>query len=78
MKFRDSLLQLLISIDQVFNTLIGSGYADETLSAYAYRKGGWRYTLINSIFFWQEDHCRASYLSEIERKHLPKEYRNGN
>lgn len=64
-----------ISVDQVFNVFLGSGYADETLSAYAHRKQGWRRATINAIFFWQEDHCHDSYYSERERRHLPPEYR---
>ena len=64
-----------IAVDQVFNVLIGSGYADETLSAFAHRKGGWRRATINALFFWQVDHCQESYFSEMNRRHLPPEYR---
>jgi hypothetical protein len=69
-------IQFLIAIDQVFNVLIGSGWADETLSAFAHRKGGWRRKFINSLFFWQQDHCAESYNSEKLRKQLPPEYRS--
>ncbi len=72
-------LQILIAIDQLLNSLIG-GYADETLSSRAYRhkKNGsrsWPAWLIDHIFFWQEEHCKASYESELERSHLPPELR---
>ena len=72
-------LQILIAIDQLLNSLIG-GYADETLSSRAYRhkKNGsrsWPAWLIDHIFFWQEEHCKASYESEKERSHLPPELR---
>lgn len=71
--------QVLIAIDQLFNTIF-CGMADETLSARAYRhyRDGsrkWPYHLINALFFWQEDHCREAYESEIERSQLPPEYR---
>ena len=69
------MMQFLIAIDQLINTLIGSGFADETLSAWAQRRGGWRKRVINGIFFWQDDHCYQSYLSEKLRKQLPPEYR---
>ena len=69
------LLMLLLAFDQVLNVLIGSGYCDETLSAFAHRRGGWRRVVINGIFFWQLDHCRASFESELKRRHLPVEYR---
>lgn len=74
------LKQVLISIDQLLNTLIG-GYADETLSAHAYRQRGikkhWTiaYQSINKLFFWQDNHCESSYMSELERRQLPIEYR---
>ncbi len=65
--------QILIAIDQLFNTFIG-GMADETISAMAYRQD-WRITqaIINGIFF-DRDHCKKSYLSEVRRNHLPKGY----
>lgn len=79
--------QLLIAIDQVLNTLIG-GLADETLSARAHRMRmkrhkywGWTANAIDTLFFWQKDgqgqrnHCLASYLSELERRHLPHHYK---
>lgn len=69
------LFQLLIVFDQVFNVLIGSGFADEVLSAYAHRKGGWRRRAINALFFWQTDHCRSSYEAEMERRQMAPEYR---
>lgn len=68
-------IQFLLALDQIFNVLIGSGWADETLSAYAHRKRGWRRRVINAIFFWQDDHCEISYLAEVNRKQMPSEYR---
>lgn len=68
-------MQLLIAIDQLLNVVIGSGWADETLSSYAHRKGGWRRALVNGIFFWEADHCRSAYLSEKTRNQLPPELR---
>lgn len=69
--------QVLIAIDQLLNTLFG-GWADETLSARAYRMrlaGKTRPAqIINAIFFWQEDHCADAFQSEVQRKQLPKFY----
>lgn len=72
-------LQILIAIDQLFNTFL-AGYADETLSSRAYRhkKDGsraWPAWIIDHLFFWQDEHCKASYESELERAHLPPEFR---
>jgi hypothetical protein len=67
--------QLLIAIDQCLNCLIGSGYADETLSAYCYRQQDWRMKVIDAILWFDKDHCYNSYLSEIYRKQYPEAYR---
>lgn len=69
--------QVLVALDQLVNTLLG-GFADETLSARAYRRKcrgkpllAW---FINKLFFWQEDHCKEAYESEVNRTQLPKDY----
>jgi hypothetical protein len=79
--------QFLISLDQTINTCCFDtskgkrrwGFADETLSARAYRlrNKGWQrqYRLINKLFFNTEDHCKDSYESEEKRRQLPPEYR---
>ena len=69
--------QVLLALDQLTNTLLG-GMADETLSARAYRTretNPWRMRVIDALFFWQDSHCYDSWLSEIERRHLPSAYR---
>ncbi|MDR3181702.1 MAG: hypothetical protein LBT89_02085 [Planctomycetaceae bacterium] len=67
--------QVLIAVDQLLNTLLG-GWADETFSARCYRMN-WKIlvNIIDTIFFWQKDHCRESWLWELERMDLPLEYR---
>lgn len=75
------MIQPLIALDQLLNTVVwikgdGFGYADETLSARSWRlrdqSNAWK--RIDRIFFWDNDHCRLSYESEMNRKHLPVEY----
>lgn len=70
-------MKVLIAVDQLANAVRG-GHPDETLSAAAHRrhlagKSGWR-NVINALFWWQEDHCKAAYESEKTRSQLPKEY----
>ena len=72
-------LNLAIAIDQLFNALL-AGSCDETLSSHAYRldveRGRkWPRFLIDTLFFFDKDHCYQSYLSEIERKQLPPQMR---
>lgn len=77
-----ALKQTAISIDQTLNTITwikgdGFGYADETLSARAWRLRSQSnvYKRIDRIFFFDPHHCKTSYESEVDRKHLPPEYR---
>ena len=75
------LSNVAIAIDQVLNALRG-GSPDETLSAAAWRTeqkgrllGRLFRPLIDLIFaLFEEDHCRKSYESERNGRHLPKEY----
>ena len=74
------LSQVPIAIDQLVNTLFG-GWADETISSVAWRKRndgkGWAFLhcLVDCLFFWQPDHCKMAYESELDRKQLPPELR---
>ena len=73
---RQYFFNLLVSLDQLANTILG-GYPDETLSARSYRLSGtskrWCITrhLINALFFNRE-HCKHAFYSEID---LPDDYR---
>lgn len=75
------LLNVVIAVDQTLNALRG-GSPDETLSAAAWRteqKGRWLgrvfRPLIDLLFaMFEEDHCRKSFESERNGRHLPKEY----
>lgn len=72
--------QIPIAVDQLINTIFG-GWADETISSRAYRMQGknWKFAklrkLIDSLFFWQENHCESAYLSEKNRLQCPPELR---
>ena len=70
----------MIGIDQLANTIFG-GWADETLSSRCFRlemeRGiTWPRRLVDTIFFFDKDHCQESYLSEIERRQLPPSMRD--
>ena len=77
------LFQNAVALDQLANTMIPGGMADETLSARAYRmreKGqrywGWLANAIDALFFWQRAprHCERAYRSEVERRQFPDAY----
>ena len=71
--------QILVAIDQLINTFIG-GYADETLSSRAWRRSLRGKPLvakiIDCLFFWQTDHCKTAYESELDRMQYPPSMRN--
>lgn len=78
---KQQLIQIAIAFDQLVNTLIPGGYADETLSARAHRMRikaqpvwGWTARAINLLFFWQADHCKAAWQEEVLRRQLPDVY----
>ena len=82
MTVRQWLKQVAIAWDQLGNAIL-KGYADETLSARAYRnqsKRRWRVVrmLIDGVFslFGADDHCMLAYLGEKKRAQMPKEYRD--
>ena len=55
---------------QTINLWVLFGHHDTTVSARCYinrnRKGwGVAYRVINKIFFWQDDHCRESFLADV-------------
>ena len=76
------LTQVLVALDQLANAMLG-GFADETLSARAYRndspmgKRRWRIArrVIDAVFFWEPGHCFLAFKAEIDRRQYPPSYR---
>lgn len=74
---------VLIGFDQFLNAIFG-GHADETFSSRCYRgavlakkpKKRWRvwYKIVNGLFF-DKNHCKAAYESEVHRRQYPSEFR---
>lgn len=70
---------MLIAADQLVNALL-AGWPDETLSSRAWRweQNGirsWPRRFIDRLFFWEQDHCYQSYISEREGRQFPPELR---
>ena len=80
-----NLKQLAIAIDQLLNVLIGlvgnrQAWADETMSAHAYRlelerSRSWARKLVDTLLWFDKDHCKESYESEVLRRQLPPSMR---
>lgn len=66
-------LRVLVGFNQLVNTLLG-GWPDETLSSRAYRQHlrgrNFLRNFINTLFFWQNDHCKLAYEEELDRLQL--------
>jgi hypothetical protein len=72
-------IEILLALDQLVNAFTG-GWSDETLSSRCYRKRDKKFfnflrIVINSLFFWQEDHCKKAFKSELSKTHWPEEMR---
>ena len=77
------LLNILIAFDQLVYVLLtlGEGMPDETMSSAAWRAeldgtpGRVFRPLIDALFFFEKDHCRNAYESELLRRQLPDSYK---
>lgn len=73
------LKQVAIAVDRLANTILG-GYADETISARCWRlRAEPPYkalrVVIDVIFFFQKEHCKQAYESELNRLQSPSSQR---
>jgi len=73
---KQRILNFLIAIDQLIYVVItlGSGCPDETMSSAAWRleqkgkiQGKIFRPLIDWLFWFDKDHCKTSYESEVQR-----------
>lgn len=80
------LLNFLIALDQLAWVVLtlGNGLPDETISAAAWRMEGQGKVagfilrpLIDTLLWFDPDHCRKAYNAEFEKLQLPGSYRRG-
>lgn len=57
--------RIFAALSELTNAAIG-GHNNETLSGRAYRTKSKYVPIINSIFFWQVNHCKTSHEDDIE------------
>ena len=67
---KQHLLRVLAWLSQGVNCILLGGHHDVTVSARAYlnrERRGWKiaYRTLNAVFFWQDDHCRDSWLADV-------------
>ena len=76
----DGILNINGNVDVTSKKTCFRDMTDETTSSQTHRlkiERGRKVpsVLINWVFFWQKDHCREAYESELERAHLPETMR---
>ena len=67
--------QVAVAFDQLCNAICG-GYADETMSSLCWRLRAVQpyktlRPVIDSVLFFDPNHCETSYANEIARKYMP-------
>ena len=72
--------QSLISLDQTINAFVFVGWSDETLSSRSWRLRDKPHffivhKVIDTIFFFDDNHCKESFESERLRLQSPPEER---
>ena len=81
---RRRILNLLIALDQLAWVILtlGNGMPDETISAALWRMesqgkraGIWLRPLIDTLFWFDPDHCLSAWQSERNKQQLPGVYR---
>ena len=78
MKLKQYIINILVALDQFVNVLF-LGQPDESISSRAWRckdtSSFWKFMrkLIDTIFFWQKDHCYYSFIAELERHQITTE-----
>lgn len=65
---KEYILTILTAFDIFLGSFIPGAYEFETISSRAFREG-WRVEkVINKIFFFEKDHCEASYWSGVNKR----------
>lgn len=70
-----------VGLDQTLNCCVklsdGWGLPDEMLSSRAWRlreQHPWLRAAIDTLFFWDDDHCEECFWIEADRKQSPADY----
>jgi hypothetical protein len=61
------LIRLLDSVSQFINVALLNGDANESISGRAHRSAWWAEKVIDTIFWFDPEHCRNAYLSDLAR-----------
>jgi len=63
---RRQIIRIAAWLSQGLNVTLLAGHQNETVSGRAYRLRWPIRRFINALFIWQDDHCRASHMRDIE------------
>lgn len=73
-------LLALLRLARIWPRPVCHWWADETISAHCWRwhvngVRSWPCRVVDTLFFWDADHCKNSFESERQGRHLPPECR---
>ena len=54
------------ALSQLVNVVVLMGHPNESISGRAHREGWWFERVIDTIFWFDPDHCLVSHLNEIK------------
>jgi len=60
-------VRLVDSISQLLNVLLLDGDANESISGRSYRESWKSEKVINFVFFWEPEHCKLAYYTDLAR-----------
>jgi hypothetical protein len=61
------LVRSIDSISQLLNVLIFNGNANDSISGRAYKESWKSEKFINFVFFWEPEHCKLAYYTDLAR-----------
>ena len=65
---RKRIYRFLDSLSQILNVIFLNGDPNESISGRVWREQRWMAVKwINRLFFWQVEHCRGAYQTDLER-----------
>ncbi len=60
------LIRLGDAISQLLNVLLFNGHPNESISGRCYRTNSKWYKVIDTILWFDKEHCRTAYLNDVD------------
>ena len=60
-------IRTLDAVSQLANVVLFDGDANESISGRAFKESWKSEKFINTIIFWEKDHCKLAYFTDLAR-----------